>query len=1429
MAAPQLLESDRKRLDDIVGKMVANGESDENIQFVVNDFKQKYAPQSSGKYDAAFFKHLGDQFTSFFGGTRYEQYGPKGGRNIQGTSVPSLHNEGRALDLRGPDLPAYLEWAKKQGAKTIIYNKTIYSRQKDGSYTSKPYNRNPHTDHVHVDWGREGMVRMLGGTHVGSQPIEKPKEKPKATTLKQIAKELPETAAANNRIQGLLGVGELRVRERKPPVNAEIRAATQEELTQNPVQVQGTFEDLQKDSWKDAPNEGIISYLREYMKSGENTADDHLRALGALRQLEERGNVEGISDFELWTMHQAVEGARMLNPEGFAAQPESAWAKIQGNIAALNLARNLVEAATLGTVDIIGDPLVKGMGTALKKLAKAVESGMKVGDEEFAKALEKLDLTPEQKTVFQEEFRARQAALQEATPTQTPKAPQTPATDVVAPKTDVSAPETKPKEKTNASKKPKATGVHADVQPQPLKSEGQVPSEGRGAGVRQEAQGRVQEEVTPPKPPKPPKKAPTKPAPEEPIPARAAANASTTEIRSSARLPGYDSVEPQTFKQWEKEAKPHSTPEAANALAREVHEKDYRLGHSESLGVVNRLNELEPKAIEKGKQIEKLFNAGKDYSALAKEYKAIRDEIDYLTTALNKSGREQARDFVARRGLMNDDSFIGLLAKQRDAADRPLTDIEVDTLRKQVEEFQSVLKQRESRIAELEKGSVERTIASYPRPRTRRAPEIIDSRIADARKRIAEKWKASKPTGARSSLFGAEIPVELAGRVAEIAPDLIELSKLLVEKGILKTEEHLGQIVKMLRKNGINDIGENEVAAAITGRIKGKGVPREATTWEAFKRDLSEEFSNAQKARIERQRFIDKQAEEVKAAYQKAERGKAYAALKAERDALREEERLAREAERAFWKEVRVQQKAYDKKLRDAARLDRQEAVRRWRASIQGKRAGAMNRIDTLQKKLDTLADTGIAMGAKSPLPEAEDAVLQKLRLKEASLRYQWDQAQKKLKQKAEFEKNPKWVQTLMRFNPYRIIREVVASMDDSFPFNQGGMALLSDPKEWGSSFKNSLKAISDSGFEKINAEIRAHPQYDDWKGAGLFEDAADIADIFGASDISVLPVLHQSEQMYAAAGETMRLNLASRWREIAESISGKPSTIADLKRIASEVKTWTGQGEWGKNLKGFSKLAFAARYALTQFEIAVGAPLGRTLKHWIDTGNSAPLRLMVRKYARAYGTAALTVGAINKVAEAYGPKDANGKPLYYIETNPLSGDFGRLVWQGKATIDVLPAPMRLIGLFGRVKEGARVTRSGELQTTEEFKHRGLRYEMVYRFFGNKLHPVPRWFYERSEALMRPDKKYFGKTYDPSDSQAWVDLGLGALPISVQTGKELVESDMTLTEKLIFMALLPFLNENFLDDYGGGKEGKVSVGLSSKPSTSSKQLVGIGK
>ena len=37
-----LLEEDRAKLDGIVQQMISNNESEDNIQFVVNDFKSKY-------------------------------------------------------------------------------------------------------------------------------------------------------------------------------------------------------------------------------------------------------------------------------------------------------------------------------------------------------------------------------------------------------------------------------------------------------------------------------------------------------------------------------------------------------------------------------------------------------------------------------------------------------------------------------------------------------------------------------------------------------------------------------------------------------------------------------------------------------------------------------------------------------------------------------------------------------------------------------------------------------------------------------------------------------------------------------------------------------------------------------------------------------------------------------------------------------------------------------------------------------------------------------------------------------------------------------------------------------------------------------------------------------------------------------------------
>lgn len=185
MSAPQLLEQDRVRLDGIVSKMIENGESDEDIQFVVNDFKQKYAgqprekqgvvvpftpfrvqtsPQGALKAIQEAVTRVGKEFTSAHPGTRVEQFGP-------GSIPTSTHKTGTGLDLRGPNLPGYVEWAKSKGAKIVIYNHAIWKRQPDGSYKQSKYTGpSPHTDHVHIDWG--GQAPAQG-------PVQGPKQSPR--------------------------------------------------------------------------------------------------------------------------------------------------------------------------------------------------------------------------------------------------------------------------------------------------------------------------------------------------------------------------------------------------------------------------------------------------------------------------------------------------------------------------------------------------------------------------------------------------------------------------------------------------------------------------------------------------------------------------------------------------------------------------------------------------------------------------------------------------------------------------------------------------------------------------------------------------------------------------------------------------------------------------------------------------------------------------------------------------------------------------------------------------------------------------------------------------------------------------------------------------------------------------------------------------
>jgi hypothetical protein len=94
-------------------------------------------------------------------------------RNVKGTSTKSAHAQGRALDIginaNKPEekvvgdalFHALIRSAQKSGIDNVIWNHEIWSVSKGGPRPwignySNGAPKNPHTDHIHVEWTHDG-------------------------------------------------------------------------------------------------------------------------------------------------------------------------------------------------------------------------------------------------------------------------------------------------------------------------------------------------------------------------------------------------------------------------------------------------------------------------------------------------------------------------------------------------------------------------------------------------------------------------------------------------------------------------------------------------------------------------------------------------------------------------------------------------------------------------------------------------------------------------------------------------------------------------------------------------------------------------------------------------------------------------------------------------------------------------------------------------------------------------------------------------------------------------------------------------------------------------------------------------------------------------------------------------------------------------
>lgn len=884
----------------------------------------------------------------------------------------------------------------------------------------------------------------------------------------------------------------------------------------------------------------------------------------------------------------------------------------------------------------------------------------------------------------------------------------------------------------------------------------------------------------------------------------ATANKVMNTARRIVGLPSFSKSPKESVEEWAKAAveKGYTTPDGADAIAKRILDPSDALTHLDK--------EMEVGLASATDELSELFNTLSDQyvlsaerggdSMLAGALEDIRSKLSRISDATNRAGSEWGRSGVARQAFMKaDGSFAGILARRQKITERPLTSHEVEAARKEANALKDTITKKDARIAELEaeqnRAAAQSVLNDHGKTVKRSADRVvkINERINAASERLKTKWAESVPTGIRSSLFGAEIAAEQAARIAKVAPEILEIAKAKFELGYVNLSDNAAEVVKHLKQLRVKGIDENGVAAVIAGRIKGEGRLTR-TDWESFKQDASDIFTERAKERNTQRRFVEAKAQQVKQEFQRSERKKAYDALRKERDALAAEEKAAKDAERAFWKDVRAREREFQKGQRDAAKLDRLESIRRWRASVQGERAAAMNRIDKLQEKLDAFEKEGFVPGSSSRLPRKPDDALRELEIKEASLRRQMKKVDDELAEQEVYNNLPDSLKFIRAWFPWNAARSLVASFDHSFPWNQGGMALWSDPKSWGKATAKSFKAITEAGHDKIMSEMRTHPMYDKAEAANLFEGRDELADLFGADRISKVPGIKQSQQLYDAAANLLRLDVFDHWVQLAEV--KKPLNLDDLRVLATEVKTWTGQGVWGNRAEHIRKPFFALRYRLSQFETASGAPMLRTARYGMETGQWAPFKVVARKYAQAYTTMGVTVGIVNEGLKRFGPKDKDGKPLAYIEMRREATNFGRLVIRGgKVAYDVLPPAMRLYGFMSRMWDGERISMNGNLQSSKDFQNRSLRAEMALQYGGGGLHPIARVPFEYMLAKDSDDKSHFGRSYDPKKMDAWIGLVRSFLPLSVQQELQtlLDNPDLTPWEKAFAVALAPVI------------------------------------
>lgn len=878
-------------------------------------------------------------------------------------------------------------------------------------------------------------------------------------------------------------------------------------------------------------------------------------------------------------------------------------------------------------------------------------------------------------------------------------------------------------------------------------------------------------------------------------PGRAPKNESTAAMRRKADLPEFESAGKETFAQWHQQAKDagYDTPKGAGTLAEKVLSGEKKtLSESESVGIASRLDQLDREFDAASEAVDKAIGTDKEQVA-ADHLESLRQEIDNLTKVTNEAGTQQARDFVARKAFVYKDmTFSSLYARHRAAAGRALTETETTALRDLAKENERLKKEIEDYKAQGDAKAAEATVAkmrtSIPKsgPATERIAAIRQAR-SEAVTRFKEKWKAAAPKpGLMSDPFGAKIAAERLSQLAQVAPEILEIAKTVVEEGVVKVAD----VVKAVSKELGGEVTENEVAALLAGEHRpfADKVKRDVSEWQRLRAQARDVFAR------ERERI----AEEIR-----TEKARNTAESKAKIKAWQEQESARKAAEKAYLDDQAAFEKdqaAYKRKLDSA---DRRRYVQWWKDSVGGQRAKLLNDIDRVQERMAQY-DKGVL---KSAQKEQIDPTLRDLEIKREALRIEADRKRAILQLEKEKAQRGKPAAALSGvLDALGGFRSIKASLDLSAPLNQGFFALMTNTKAWKDAWSPTLQVIRKEGFDKYAASVRADEALYNKMVLGKVDLPALTQhpgeEMFVSALAEKIPGVGLSEREYGAFLTELRRNM---FRELTEAVErgGHPLDTEGYRVIGDYVNTVTGRGMFfkgGDSLgRSLAHVFFAPRYWSSLFETAVGRPAWGALNYGSKTGNYAPFKVLAKKYARAATAAGGMLYVAHRVLSPQG---------WEIVTDPRDVDFGRARRKGKSgetqTMDLLPENIKQPIRFVAQMTLGRKSADGKI----EGGFRG-RATAIGSTLEGKAAPIP------SLAIAVADGKKFGESYDLRTLEgAWNATKSLAEPMSIGQFFEVLSSkDLSPWEKAVAIALSPLGKTVNIREPGKAKPAAAKPGL----------------